>query len=731
MEAGFCKKEIVGYLEKDLKLISIAIFKKQIMSKPNRLIREKSPYLLQHAYNPVEWYSWCDEAFKKAHDENKPIFLSIGYAACHWCHVMEKESFEDDEVAKLMNETFVSIKVDREERPDIDGVYMTVCQMMTGSGGWPLTIVMTSDKKPFFAGTYFPKLGRYGRAGMMDLIPKLDVAWKTKQDEILKSANEISNLLISSSNFVGEELLSSEILDRAFNELSQRFDSTSGGFGKAPKFPTPHNLTFLLRYWKRNKNDHALFMVEKTLHQMRLGGIYDHVGYGFHRYSTDSVWLVPHFEKMLYDQALLAIAYIEAYQATKNDLYKKTAIEILEYVSRDMTSPEGGGFYSAEDADSEGEEGKYYLWMAEEINEILREDSQMFSYYFNTERKGNWIDSAQREKAGSNILNITKSVSEVCSKYQISKNEFEKKIGSALKKLFDVRRKRIHPFKDDKILTDWNSLMISAFAKAAQVFDESKYVEVAKSSVKFIMNNMVSSKGRLVHRYRDGKAEITGNLDDYTFFIAALLDLYETTFEVECLSRALQFQNALIEYFWDSERGGFFFTSSDNEELLVRQKEIYDGAIPSGNSVALNNLIRLYKFTGNSEFEEKASRMIKTFSEAIKLSPGAHTHFLSGLDFYIGPSREILVVGNNEGQIKQYLKMLRENFIPNKVILCKNMKTANSLSTIAEYSDPYPPEDNATVYICESFSCKLPITSEQDLKSEIEGEYHITNSKKK
>jgi uncharacterized protein YyaL (SSP411 family) len=686
------------------------------MSKPNKLINEQSPYLLQHAYNPVQWYPWSEEAFKKARVENKPIFLSIGYSTCHWCHVMEKESFEDEEVAKLMNEEFVSIKVDREERPDIDGIYMTVCQMLTGSGGWPLTIVMTPDKKPFFAGTYFPKLSRYGRAGMMDLIPQLSELWRSKKEDILNSAEEILNALFNSSKFSGKEILSSEILDQAFDELSKRFDSEKGGFGKSPKFPTPHNLTFLLRYWKKNKNEQALLMVEKTLKEMRLGGIYDHVGFGFHRYSTDSKWLVPHFEKMLYDQALLAIAYTEAYQATKNELYKNTVKEIIEYVSRDMRSKKGG-FYSAEDADSEGEEGKFYLWKVEEVRNILKEDAALFLDIFSCEAEGNWTDPMHGKKVGTNILHLQTTLEEYCSKNNLSAGKLEIKIALAQKQLLEAREKRIHPHKDDKVLTDWNGLMISAFAKAAQAFDEKKYIEIAESAIEFILDKLTTQDGRLLHRYRNGKVDIAGNLDDYAFLIAALLDLYETTFSVEYLSKALELQNDLIKYFWDEKDGGFFFTASDSEKLLVRQKEIYDGAIPSGNSAALLNLIRLYRFTGKIEFEDKALHLIKTFSRLIKTSPSAYTQFLSALDFYLGPSKEILLVGNDDEKIKIFLGILREIFIPNKVILFKNAGTEELLLQAAEFTKAYRSlNGEAEVYICENFSCKLPVDTEAGLK---------------
>lgn len=689
------------------------------MLKPNRLINEQSPYLLQHAYNPVDWYPWNEEAFEKARSENKPIFLSIGYSTCHWCHVMEKESFEDDEVAKLMNEAFVSIKVDREERPDIDGIYITVCQMLTGSGGWPLTIVMTPDKKPFFAGTYFPKLSRYGRAGMMELIPQLSELWRSKQEDILKSADAISHALVNSSKFWGDEILSSEILDQAFNELTKRFDPENGGFGKSPKFPSPHNLTFLLRYWKKNKNEQALLMVDKTMRNMRLGGIYDHLGFGFHRYSTDQKWLVPHFEKMLYDQALLVIAYTEAYQATKNELYKNTVKEILEYVIRDMKSPEGG-FYSAEDADSEGEEGKFYLWTLEELRNILKEDADIFFDIYNCEAEGNWIDSMHGKKVGTNILHLQTTLKEYCSKNDLSFSTLEIKIAQAQKQLLEVRNKRIHPHKDDKVLTDWNGLMISAYAKAAQVFDEIKYIEIAESAVKFILKNLTLPNGRLLHRYRNGDADITGNLDDYAFLIAALLDLYETTFAVEFLEKALNLQNDMIKYFWDEKDGGFFFTALDTEKLLIRQKEIYDGAIPSGNSVALLNVVRLYRFTGRTDFEDKASQIIKTFSQSIRTSPSAYTHFLSALDFYLGPSKEILIVGSDEHKVKSFMRVINKYFIPNKVTLHKSLESHDSLAKIAEYTKSFQFTDSKTlVYLCENFTCNLPISSETELNQKI------------
>jgi uncharacterized protein len=582
----------------------------KFMKKENRLAKEKSPYLLQHKYNPVDWYAWSDEAFEKARKEDKPVFLSIGYSTCHWCHVMEKESFEDEEVAKLMNDAFVSIKVDREERPDIDGIYMTVCQMLTGGGGWPLTIIMTPGKKPFFAGTYFPRDGRFGRMGMKELIPRIKELWQNKKDDILNSANQISTALQSAASLPAGNSLNEEIFKIAYKELESRYDEEYGGFGSAPKFPTPHNLIFLLRYRKRYDEKKALDMVEKTLTEMRRGGIYDHIGFGFSRYSTDPQWLVPHFEKMLYDQALLTLAYVETYQATKNPFYKKTAEEILEYVKRDMTSPEGG-FYSAEDADSEGEEGKFYLWTEEEIRNILPDDADLFIKVFNIKKEGNWIDSVHGTKTDTNILHLKSDLITLAKENNLTEEKLSAKIEYSRKKLYEVREKRIHPHKDDKILTDWNGLMISAFAKAAQAFNNKEYSETAKKAADFIIKDLITEDGKLLHRYRDGEAGITANADDYAFFIQALLDLYETIFEVKYLKSALKLNEDFIHHFWDRENKGFFFTPDYGEQLIVRQKEIYDGAVPSGNSIAMLNLLRIGRITAKPEFEEMADSINK------------------------------------------------------------------------------------------------------------------------
>lgn len=679
----------------------------------NRLAKEKSPYLLQHANNPVDWYPWGDEAFKKARDENKPIFLSIGYSTCHWCHVMEHESFEDKDVAKLMNDAFVSIKVDREERPDIDNIYMTVCQMMTGGGGWPLTIVMTPDKKPFFATTYVPKEGRFGRAGMMDLVPRLHEIWENRKEDVLKSADQITELLQQpqSSTEKTEELTKSD-LDKAYDQLYQRFDPFYGGFGTAPKFPTPHTLSFLLRHWKRTHNAMTLEIVEKTLDGMRMGGLYDQIGFGFHRYSTDKKWLVPHFEKMLYDQALLTLAYTEAYQATGKLRYKDTVQEILTYILRDMTSTEGG-FYSAEDADSEGEEGKFYVWDEAEIRKILGSDADLFAKVFNVKSEGNFIDSVTNEMPGTNILHLSKSWSEVAKENDVTEKELRQILEGSRKKLFEAREKRIHPYKDDKILTDWNGLMIAAMARASQALQEPKYAEAAKKSAKFILQKMKSADGSLLHRYREGEAGLPAHVDDYAFFTWGLLELYESTFDPAWLKSAMELNQYLIAHYWDTQRSGFYFTSDKGEELIARTKEIYDGAVPSGNSVAMSNLLRLGRITANTDFEKKAGQIGKTFSESVRMAPSAHTMLMQSLDFAIGPSYEIVIAGNPEADdTKKMLQALGQHFVPNKIVLMRPLDSENSdISKIAEFTKYQKAvNDKATAYVCLNYACKNPTT---------------------
>ena len=686
------------------------------MTGQNRLKDEKSPYLLQHADNPVDWYPWGDEAFEKARKEQKPILLSIGYSTCHWCHVMEHESFEDAEVAKLMNDTFVSIKVDREERPDIDNIYMTVCQMLSKGGcGWPLNVIMTPDKKPFFAATYIPKETRFGRAGMLDLVPRIKEIWENDREKVLESADKITAAVIKATD-VTESSESQDLtvstLNTGYNQLMGRYDERSGGFGTAPKFPSPHNQLFLLRYWNRTGDEQALEMVEKTLTEMRRGGVYDHVGYGFHRYSTDPGWLVPHFEKMLYDQAMIAMSYTEAYQATGDVDYERTAREIFTYVLRDMTSPEGG-FYSAEDADSEGEEGKFYVWEEEEIIDVLgKEEAGLYISTYNVQRSGNFSDEASGKKSGANILHLKKPLSEIAASYDLSADGLQTRLEASRKKLFSVREKRVHPYKDDKILTDWNGLMIAALSMGGRAFGDSQYTEAAKRAADFILKDMRKPDGSLLHRYREGEAGIEGNVDDYAFFIWGLLELYETDFDIKYLRAALELQDQMINRFWDEDNGGFYFTSDNAEKLIARQKEIYDGAIPSGNSAAILNLLRIGRITGNPEYDKKASKLGSAFSSTVARAPMAHTQFMCGLDFGIGPSYEVVVVGDpGKDDTQEMLRALNKDYSPNKVVLLRGPDGDADITGIAEFTKSQASIDGkATAYVCLNYICKLPTT---------------------
>lgn len=681
--------------------------------KPNRLINENSPYLLQHAYNPVDWYPWGKEAFEKAKEENKPIFLSIGYSTCHWCHVMEKESFEDSEVARLMNDAFVSIKVDREERPDLDHIYMTVCQMLTRSGGWPLTIIMTPEKKPFFAATYIPKETRFGRTGLMDLIPRIKSLWATRKDEVLTSADKITEALETTEERKAGSQTDISALQKAFQELRQRYDQQFGGFGSAPKFPTPHQFFFLLRYWKREHEPSALEMTEKSLQAMRLGGMYDHIGYGFHRYSTDRQWLVPHFEKMLYDQAMLAMAYLETYQATGRQFYADTAREIFTYVLRDMTDPEGG-FYSAEDADSEGVEGKFSVWEEKEIRQVLGKEADLFIRVFNVKQEGNFHEEATGDRTGTNILHLKKPLPELFIDLDIPSEDLRERLEGMRERLFHARETRVHPHKDDKILTDWNGLMIAALARGARILERDDYTLGAKKAAAFILKQMRKKDGRLLHRYRDGEAGIHANLDDYAFFTWGLIELYETTYDPEYLRIALELNNDTLTHFWDQKEGGFFFAPDDSGDLILRKKEVYDGATPSGNSVAMLNLLRLSHLTGNADLEERAARLDQAFSTQVAQLPSGYTQFLSAVDFGIGPSHEVVIVGKTGAKDTDgMLQALHTAFLPNTVTLFRPAELKDPpVDRIAPFVATHAMrEGRATGYVCTNMACASPVTN--------------------
>jgi len=689
----------------------------------NRLVFEKSPYLLQHAANPVDWRPWGEEAFAEARQQDKPVFLSVGYSTCHWCHVMEHESFEDDEVAALMNEHFIAIKVDREERPDIDNVYMTVTQAMTGSGGWPMTVVMTPDKKPFFAGTYFPKEGRQGRPGMMQLVPHLSDAWKKQRDKVNELADRITTNLHQLTSGSPGEALDASVLDKAYQMLAGQFDTEQGGFGRAPKFPVPHNLSFLLRYWKRSGEPKALAMVEKTLEAMRLGGVYDQIGLGTHRYATDRVWLLPHFEKMLYDQALLAIAHVEAYQATGKEIYARTAREIFTYVLRDMTSPQGA-FYSAEDADSEGEEGKFYVWKPQEVLEILGdEDGRLYNQIFNIVEGGNFTEQATQRKTGDSIPHLRKPIEQIAADLKTDATSLRQRVATWHRKLFEVREKRIHPYKDDKILTDWNGLMIAALARAGQALDEPAYTEAARRAADFVLSKLRRSDGRLLKRYRQSEAGLPAHLEDYAFMVWGLLDLYEATFELSYLTEAIALNALMLEHFWDGKDGGLFHTADDGEPLLVRSKKIYDGAIPSGNSVAALNLLRVGRITADAQLEQKAEALMKAFSGQVVQNAAAYCQLMVAVDFAVGPSFEIVIAAEKQSvDTTQMLRGLRRKFLPNKVVLLRpEGDEAESLAKIAPYTEAQTSRNGAaTAYVCRNFACKMPTTDVQTMLASLE-----------
>ncbi len=684
----------------------------------NRLIHEKSPYLLQHADNPVDWYPWGKEAFEKARREDKPILLSIGYSTCHWCHVMAHESFEDPVVGLRMNEVFVSIKVDREERPDIDNIYMTVCQMMTGHGGWPLTVILTPDKKPFFAGTYFPREARFGRPGILELIDRIEEAWKTRREDTLKSAEEVTAALLRVSRNTPGDDLGEKTLEKAYQGLSDNFDEKYGGFGTAPKFPEPSKLLFLLRYWKRSGKEEALRIAEETLQALRRGGIYDHVGFGFHRYATDTRWTVPHFEKMLYDQAMIAMAYVEAYQATGKQEYERTVREIFAYVLRDMRSPEGG-FYAAEDADSEGEEGKFYLWSWDEVGRVLGEGKAgLIRPVFSMEKSGNFVEPTHAGEGhsgsfGKNILHLEEPLEDIAKERGISEKELRTRIGRAREKLFEARKERIHPHKDDKILANWNGLMIASLARAARALDEPAFAEAAKGAADFILEKMRDDRGRLLHRYREGEAAISGMLTDYAFLGWGMIELYEATFEVKYLRSALSLTKHMQEHFWDDETGGFFLAPDDGEKLIVRRKKIYDGALPSGNAVAALNLLRLGRLTGATELEKQANRTVRAFSGSVQEYPAAFSHMMIALSFGLGPNHEVIVVGHSNGKdTEAMVEALGKTYAPNKVVLLKpTEKDSPEILELAPYAEhPYSFDGKATAYVCTNHLCKRPTT---------------------
>jgi uncharacterized protein YyaL (SSP411 family) len=686
----------------------------------NRLANEKSPYLLQHARNPVDWYPWGEEAFAAARTLDRPVFLSIGYATCHWCHVMERESFEDEEVARLMNETFVNVKVDREERPDIDGIYMAVAQMATGQGGWPLTIVMNPDRLPFFSGTYFPRESRFGRPGMLDLIPRIAQLWKTRRDDLMKSAEAIRhNLQRLEMTGSADAAPGVETLASGFEELSKQFDGVRGGFGRAPKFPTPHRLLFLLRYWHRTGNGRALQMVEQTLDAMRAGGVFDQVGFGFHRYSTDDRWLLPHFEKMLYDQAMLAMAYVEAFQATGASRHARVAAEVLEYVIRDLSDP-AGGFHSAEDADSEGEEGRFYTWTDTELREVVGpENADIAASSWNVVAPGNFTDEATGDRPGTNILHVSRPLDERASQLGIDPADLAGRLEECRLLLFERRVGRVRPLLDDKVLTDWNGLMIAALAKAGVSLDAPRFLAAAVGASDFLWSTMWLG-GRLLHRYREGVAEIDGNLDDYAFLAWGEIELHQATQDPEHLRRARLLTDAMLERFGEPGSPGLFFTPDDRPDLIVRRKEVYDGAVPSGNSAALSNLLRLARLTAEPRYEKAASDVAGAFTRLVEAHPSAFAWFLSGIEFVVEGGRELVISGRGHSpELEAMLETARSGYRPHLVTLVQPTGTASrGLEEVAPFVTEFrvEPGSEATAWLCRGLMCERPVKSAAELE---------------
>ena len=674
----------------------------------NRLINETSPYLLQHAHNPVEWYAWGEEAFERAKTEDKPVLVSIGYSACHWCHVMEHESFEDEETAAVMNEHFINIKVDMEERPDVDQIYMNFVQLTTGRGGWPMNVFLTPDKRPFFGGTYFPPAPRYGMASWRQILESIAKAYRERRDELETSANEIVNEIrrLSVAN-PGTSTIGTELLDGAFASFSRTFDPVNGGFGGAPKFPPAMSLEFLLRYHHRTGDGRALEIVRDTCDKMARGGIYDQLGGGFHRYSVDAIWLVPHFEKMLYDNAQLIRVYLHAFQVTGDKFYERIAVDILEYVRREMLDP-SGGFYSSQDADSEGVEGKFFVWTPSAVEALLGyDDARIVNYYFDITENGNF--------EGENILNIKYSRKEAADHLNITVDELEHAVSRGIDVMFKEREKRIKPFRDEKVLTAWNGLMLAAFADAASVLGNGEYLEIARQNAGFISDNL-QDRGRLLRTWKDGRAKLNGYIEDYANVADGLIELYQASGEVKYIVEARRLADLMITEFWDDENGGFYFTSNDHEELIVRNKDFYDNATPSGNSVAADVLLKLSKFTGEDKYERFAVSVLRLAASQARRHPQGFGRALSAIEFYLSSTKEIVVIGPARNDLE---REVRAAYRPNAIYVRSGDPSQDEVH-IPILKDRTILDGKATAYVCEQFVCKRPVNNVADLIVQLE-----------
>jgi uncharacterized protein len=698
------------------------------IKKSNRLSREKSPYLLQHASNPVDWYPWGEEAFEKARKEDKPIFLSIGYSTCYWCHVMEREVFENQSIADLMNLMVVSIKVDREERPDIDQIYMTALQAMTGSGGWPMSIFMTPDCKPFFAATYIPPDTRYGKTGFSELLHSIYRTWTNRRSTVLESGKKIYDFLIESATPPASNIpVTVQVLTDCFNHFERSFDNTYGGFSDAPKFPRPSIFNFLFRYYHRTGNCTARDMALTTLQNMAEGGMYDQLGGGFHRYSTDERWHVPHFEKMLYDQAQLILSYLEAFQISQDPFFSQIAREVIAYVERSMMSP-GGGFYSAEDAESallalypaKKKEGAFYIWKKSEIDRALNEKAaKSIEFIYGIKEQGNVLSDPRREFLGENVLHIAHSVEETAHSLLENIEDVQVYLDIARKELFEKRDQRPKPNLDDKILLSWNGLMISAFARASQVLKNKSYLDAALKAARFLLTVLTESgTGRMLRRYRDGEAKFEAHLADYAFFIQGLLDLYEASFEIEWLQTAIKLTEEQNGLFYDHNNGGFYDISGNDPTVLVRTKEVYDNAEPSGNAIAILNLLRLSQILGNEQYHEMALKSIMCFSHYIERTPQILPQFLVAVDFSFSKPIQIVLAGNKENPVLcDMLNEIHSRFLPNKIVLLADGGEGQEFLSeqVPFFKTLGMTDGQPKIYICEDFACELPISDPQSM----------------
>lgn len=677
----------------------------------NRLLDESSPYLQQHAYNPVNWYPWSDEAFETARQMDKPIFLSVGYSACHWCHVMEHESFENDEIAQILNENYVSIKVDREERPDVDQIYMTAVQLITKRGGWPMSVFMSPDGKPFYGGTYWPPTSRMGMPGFRDILLKLADFWKNKREEVDTSADQLVEAIQQMSAPIFESATFNEqTITSATKSLLATVDQKHGGFGGAPKFPHPMDIRVMLRGWQRTKDQSLLDAVKLTLDKMLHGGIYDQLGGGFHRYSTDAYWLAPHFEKMLYDNALLVPAYLEAWQITGDSEYRRAVTETLDYVLNEMTSAEGG-FYSTQDADTEGEEGKFFVWSQQEVEDLLgAEESRLFKAAYDVSANGNW--------EGKNILNRPMSFIDVAVELEVSVEELNESLDRSRQKLLEARSTRVKPGRDEKILVAWNGLMLSAMAKAGFAFDEQRYIKVAEKSARFIVENMCDNTGRLLHSFKDGVARFQAYVDDYACLIDGLVEVFQSTGDEYYLQHAVRLAEEMTENFWDAENGGFFYTANDHESLIARTKDIQDNAVPSGNGMAATALLKLGRLVGREELIETARKTLDAFSSFIVEHPRAAGQSLLGLDDLLGPQTELVVISGGNPGSSPFSDLLRRSFVPRSIrMLYSGLPKAELTEHLI--AGRQNNTSSAVVYVCSQGECNVPATTVEQLEQQL------------